>query len=221
MSACHYFNIVVPASLPGRESISSYLFNKLGMNTYCRCPSCGKENDHAILKEGADFLVQCADCGNIFHTVKPKEPEVLAIKTVVSDVDISQVGSVELLEDEICGVGDLLVAEVGDEVFTVEVTGIECGDKRRHKAKAHEISTLWTRLVDEVVVKVSIHDKRRTIPYYIRCEGERDFVIGGIEQVEKMPFRITHIKLRNGSMMRKDGWKAYARKITRVYGTRI
>ncbi len=191
------------------------------MNTYCRCPSCGKENDHAILKEASDLLVQCADCGNIFHIARPQEPEVRVIRTVVSDAEISEVGSVELLEDEICGVGDLLVVEVGDEVFTVEVTGIECGDKRRNAAKAYEISTLWTRLVDEVVVKVSVHDKRRTIPYYIRCEGERDFVIGEIEKVEKIPFRITHIKLRNGSMMRKEGWKAYARKITRVYGTRV
>ncbi|MBT8507140.1 hypothetical protein AZH53_01675 [Methanomicrobiaceae archaeon CYW5] len=191
------------------------------MKTYCRCPSCGEENDHAILKEAGDLLVQCVDCGNIFHIRKPKEPEVLVIRTVVSDAEISEVGNVELLEDEICGKGDLLVAEIGDEVFTVEVTGIECGDKRRNRAKAYEISTLWTRLVDEVVVKVSVHDKRRTIPYYIRCEGERDFVIGEIERIEKIPFRITHIKLRDGAMMRKEGWKAYARKITRVYGTRV
>ena len=59
------------------------------MNTYCRCPSCGEENDHAILKEAGDLLVQCVDCGNIFHIRKPKEPEVLVIRTVVSDAEIS------------------------------------------------------------------------------------------------------------------------------------
>lgn len=113
------------------------------------------------------------------------------------------------------------VAEVGEEVYTVEVCGIEVGQRRPSRARATDITALWTRLIDSVVVKISVHDGMRTMPCYLRCDGERDFQIGSIENIEGMSARITHLKLRNGSMMRKDGWKAYARKIRRVYGTRL
>jgi uncharacterized Zn finger protein len=191
------------------------------MNLFLRCPACKQEGEHEILKESHDLLVRCGACGTIYHTPKERKPSVILVKTVVSQEKESRVGSVELLDDEECHIGDLLVAEIGDDIVGVEVTGIEIGMQRKERAKASEITTLWTRMVEKVVVKVSVHDKRVTLPLYHECDGEEDFVIGEVYTMHGIRFRIVQIKLRNGAMMRKDGWKAWARKIKRIYGTRL
>jgi uncharacterized Zn finger protein len=191
------------------------------MNQFLRCPACMQEGEHEILKESHDLLVRCMACGQIYHTPAPRIPTVIQVKTVISQETESQVGTVELLDDEECRIGDLLVAEIGEDVVGVEITGIEVGPRRMKKAKASEIAALWTRMVEKVVIKVSVHDKRVTHPLYFECDGEEDFVIGEIRTIQGLKFRVQQIKLRNGSVMRKEGWKAWARKIKRVYGTRL
>ena len=186
------------------------------------CPACGEETDHTVLKESGDLLVQCSVCGQIYHIPKPKEPEVINVKTIVSMEDISKKGTVELIDEEFCAVDDLLVAECDDDALGVEVAAIETKNgKRRYKVKASDIAVLWTRVVEKVVVKFSVNDGRKTIPLYEESEGEDDYIIGEIYNVQGVRFRVNHIKLRKGSMMRKEGWKAYARKIKRIYGSRI
>lgn len=191
------------------------------MNCEFFCPLCGEITDHAIIKETSDLLVRCTGCGDIRHEEKPRMPKEISIKTIVSGEGESEKGIVELFEDEIVEIGDIIVAEVGDEPVGVEITGIESGPKRLMKAKASEVETLWTRVVEKVVVRVSCHAGRKTIPLYIESDGERDFEVGEIVNTGSLRFRITHIKLRSGSVMRKEGWKAYARKIKRIYGTKI
>lgn len=185
------------------------------------CPVCGEETGHHILKESSDLLVQCVVCSHVHHVPCPPSSKPVVVRAIVSDEDASTVGTIELNETDVCYIGDFFVAEMGEEIATVEVCGIEVGARRPSRAKAPDISALWTRVIDSVVVKISVHDNRRTIPCYVRCDGERDFQIGDVEDIDGMKVRITHIKLRNGSMMRKEGWKAYARKIRRVYGTRL
>lgn len=185
------------------------------------CPVCGQETDHEILKEAGDLLVRCTVCGDIRHEEKPRAPKEILIKTIISDESESKKGYTELFEDELVEVGDFLVAESEDEATGVEVTGIECGSKRIPKAKAGGIDTLWTRVVEKVVVRVSCHSGRTTIPLFIESDGEIDFVVGEVYNAGGTRFRITHIKLRSGSVMRKEGWKAYARKIKRIYGIKI
>jgi uncharacterized Zn finger protein len=88
-------------------------------------------------------------------------------------------------------------------------------------ARAADIETLWTRVIEKVVVKISVHDNWRTIPLYLRCEGEEPFIVNEIYTVGKVRFRISHIKLREGPILRKEGWKTVAHKITRIYGRRV
>jgi uncharacterized Zn finger protein len=191
------------------------------MNLFLRCPACAQEGEHEILKESHDLLVRCDACGHVYHTPRERRSAVIQVKAIVSYEKESKVGSIELLDDEECHMGDLLVAEVGDDAVGVEVTGIETGTRRVAKAIASDISTIWTRMVEKVVVKASVHDKRVTLPLYLECEGEDDFVIGEIYTIGSVRFRVNQIKLRDGAVMRKDGWKAWARKIKRVYGTRL
>lgn len=182
------------------------------------CPVCKEECEHQILREAAELVVQCNECGQVHRIPKPPEPRILAVKAIVSRETESQVCSVEMLEDEVVTLGDHIAAECGDEVIGVEVTGIEVGEKRVRQAKATEVATLWTRGIEQVVVRASIHTGRTTIPLYQTAEGEDEYVVGETYTFGGRQIRISHIKLRDGPVMRKEGWKTVARRVKRIYG---
>ncbi len=183
-----------------------------------RCPVCREELAHRRLKEDTEVLVQCTGCGYTHRVPKAVQPGLLAIRTIVSREAESEVCSVEMLPDDICAMGDLIVAECGDEAVAVEITGIESGDRRVERARASEVTTLWTRAIEQVIVKASVHAGRLTVPLYQVAEGEREFAVGETCTFGGRRIRISGIKLREGQMMRKEGWKAMARKIKRIYG---
>ena len=184
------------------------------------CPECKDETEHEVVADSRDRLVRCTSCGHHQHIPKEKEPELLTVKTIVSREGTSMVGSIEFAEDDECFVDDHLVAEVGDEAYGVEVSAIEVGEKRVQRAKAKLVTTLWTRTIDQVVVKISVHDGRKTIPLYMECEGETEFVVGEKYVVDAKRFKISHLKLRDGPLMKKEGWKTIAHRIKRIYGYR-
>jgi len=187
------------------------------------CPVCKRREDHQILSESHDLLVQCARCSHIHHTPKPKPPTILVIRTIVSHEDKSVTCTTELLSDDVCRVRDCIVAECGDESIGVEITGIEKSDthKRVSKAQASDIDTLWTRSIERVVLRASVHDGRLTLPIYQICDGEEVFVVGVVYTFGGKKFRISHIKLRDGAVLRKEGWKTTAQRIKRIYGSRL
>jgi uncharacterized Zn finger protein len=182
------------------------------------CPVCKEECEHQVLRETAELVVQCSECGQVHRIPKPPEPEILTIKAIVSRETESMVCTVEMLADEVVNLGDRLAAECGDEVFGVEVTGIEAGAKRVRRATAGEVTALWTRGIEQVVVKASIHTGRTTLPLYQTADGEDEFVVGETYTFAGRRIRISHIKLRDGPVMRKEGWKTVARRIKRIYG---
>ncbi len=184
------------------------------------CPECREETEHEVVAESRDRLVRCTVCGHHQRIPKEKEPEVLLIRTVVSREGTSKVCGIELAKEDECHLEDHLVAECGEDAFGVEVTAIECGEKRVKRAKAPKITTLWTRAIEQVVVKASIHDGWKTIPVYMECDGEQPFVVGETYTASGKRFRVTHLKLRDGPLMRKEGWKTVAHRIKRIYGSR-
>jgi len=185
------------------------------------CPDCSDETEHEIISESRDALVRCTVCGHHQRIKKEQEPEARMIKTIVSREGTSTVCSIELGEDDECSVGDHVVAECGDDAFGVEITSIElAGDKRVQRAKSTDIIALWTRTIENVVVKISIHDGRKTIPVYMECDGEAPFIVGDKYVVSGKQFQISHLKLRDGPLMRKEGWKAVAHRVKRIYGVR-
>jgi uncharacterized Zn finger protein len=184
------------------------------------CPECKDETEHEVVADSRDMLVRCTTCGHHQRLHREREPETLIVKAIVSKEGTSRVCGIEFAEDDECSVDDHLVAECGDDVFGVEVTAIECGDKRMKRAKAKDITTLWTRGIEQVVVKISIHDGRKTIPVYMECDGEQPFVVNEMYVVSGKRFRISHLKLRDGPLMRKEGWKTVAHRVKRIYGVR-
>jgi len=185
------------------------------------CPECNDETEHEVIAESRDLLVRCTTCGHHQRVPKEREPQALMIKTIVSREGTSKVCGIELAAEDECSIDDHLVAECGDDAFGVEVTSIECGDKRPKRARASEITALWTRAIEQVVVKISIHDGRKTIPVYMECDGEAPFIVGEMYVVSGKRFRISHLKLRDGPLMRKEGWKTVAHRVKRIYGTRL
>jgi uncharacterized Zn finger protein len=185
------------------------------------CPECADESEWEVLSDSREQTVRCTTCGHIMKVKKEKAPGPRLIKTIVSHEGGSAVCSIEMMPDDECFVDDRLVAECGEEAFGVQVTSIEAGQKRVNRAKAKNITALWTRVIDEVVVRFSIHSGRQTIPLYKVCDGEEPFVVGEIYTVKGKQLRITHLKLRDGPLMRKEGWKTVAHRIKRIYGTRI
>ncbi len=183
-----------------------------------RCPSCGEDADQEILSESRDLLIKCSLCGHVWHTEKQKIPKPVFVKAIVSREGESRICQVEFFPDDVCAVGDRLVAECGEDVAGVEVASIESGPKRVEKALASEITALWTREIEDVVVRVSIHDGWKTNPVTISCDGETPFIVGEVYQAGKKRFKIAHIKLRDGAVLRKEGWKSVASRIKRIYG---
>jgi uncharacterized Zn finger protein len=185
------------------------------------CPECNDETEHEVVAESRDVLVRCTTCGHHQRVPKEREPQALMIKTIVSKEGTSRVCEIELAEDDECSVDDHLVAECGDDAFGVEITAIESGEKRVQRAKARDITTLWSRTIEQVVVKISIHDGRKTIPVYMECDGEQPFVVNEMYVVSGKRFKVSHLKLRDGPLMRKEGWKTVAHRVKRIYGTRL
>jgi uncharacterized Zn finger protein len=184
------------------------------------CPECRDETEHEVIAESRDLLVRCTACGHHHRIKKEREQKTLQIKAIVSREGASAVCSIELAGEDECSVGDHFVAECGDDAFGVEITSVECGEKRVNRARASDITTLWTRAIETVVVKISLHDGWHTIPLYVECDGEEPFVVGEQYTVSGKRFRISHLKLRDGPLMRKEGWKTVAHRIKRIYGTR-
>ena len=184
------------------------------------CPSCGEESEHLLVEGSRNPVVRCTLCGHTHREVAPKEVEV-PVRAIVSQEGESRVCSVSLEPGEQVAVGDLLAAECGGEVLGVEVTSIESRGKRVERAGGREISALWTRAIEQVVVRASIHRGRVTRPVSVICAGEEEFAVGASWTFGPIPFRISHMKLRDGRVLRREGQGAPGRAIKRIYGHRL
>jgi len=185
------------------------------------CSECGYDVEHTLLSKGRQNRVKCAVCGTVHQITPEKEKIPLQIKAIVSEEGNSRICSIELAEDEICMIGDRYVAGCGDDYIGVEITGIERGRQRARKARAKDITTLWTRKIEEVLVRVSVHNGKTTIPVMLPVSGEEPFVIGEVYRHGNRRFRLASIKLRDGGVLRKEGQKAVARRLKRIYGYQL
>jgi len=187
------------------------------------CPSCGEECEHLLVDDSRNPVVRCTLCGHTHRRIPPreKEEEEILVRAIVSSEGESRSCTIPLGPAEPVAVGDFLAAECGDEVYGVEVTSIEAGGKRVRRAKARDASTLWTRIIDQVVVRASIHQGRITKPVSVACGGDEEFAVGESWTFGPLPFRISHMKLRDGKVVRREGKKAPARAVKRIYGYRV
>ncbi len=186
------------------------------------CATCGEETEHEVLSRTTSQVIKCTECGTVSRIPVQKEPALLQIKAIVSKEGTSSVCRCEIAEDEEVVEGDFLIAESDDGEGTgVEVMSIESGDKRLSKALGKDIDTLWTRVIDQVVVRFSVHDGWHTLPLYVRCEGDEKFVVGDVYVIKGVKARIGHIRMRNGSVTKRRGKFEVANTIKRIYAYRL
>jgi len=225
---CFCYDLVVRGQIgcPGVSVSSSLTISKGNMISIMDtdmiildCPVCGEETDFEILKEPPEAVVRCTECGHTMR-VTLKEPKIFTIKTIVSYGTESHTGTIELMEGDICSVGDFLVAEVGDESYSVEVMSIERDNARRTKLPVEKIEVLWTRLVDKVIIRASLNKGAVTIPLYEQVPGDKVYTVDHITSVGGKQFRITRIKLRKGNIIQRKDKTAQAHEIKRIYGER-
>jgi uncharacterized Zn finger protein len=194
------------------------------MYTNLYCTACSLEREHEILQESRDRLVRCRSCGAIQRVplaTAEQQPGSITVKAIVSRQDTSIVCTVELMRDERCAVGDRVVAECGEDAMGVEITAIESKGKRVLLAGAADVDTIWTRAIEQVIVKASVHTGRTTVPLYREFDGEFQFEVGGVYDFGGWRFRVSHIKAREGGVLRREGRRIAAHAIKRMYGYRL
>lgn len=186
------------------------------------CNTCGEETEQEILSESRDLVIRCTRCGLTSRRPAPPEPEPVLVKTIVSREAESFVWRSELSTGEEIEVGDYIIAENEEgEGSGVEVMAIEIGDKRVKRASAEKIGTIWARAIDQVVVRISVHDGKKTLPLYVACDGDDRFTIDEIVSINNIRARIDHICLRNGIVQRRKGKYEIANRIKRIYAYRL
>jgi predicted Zn finger-like uncharacterized protein len=193
------------------------------------CPSCSTDEPtvHEVLSPGGQATVRCTDCGHT-HKAEIPEPETAAIDVVVSQDDESFTTTMEVPADTYAEVGGEFVVDSPEALLQARVTDIEVGPEERvEEADVEEIRTLWTRAVDNVSVKVTLHpadgDREQTRPLTVTVPGDYEFQIGATETFGDEEFTVEGIQIRENApdyrfdKLDHEGDLAFAKDVKRLY----
>ena len=182
------------------------------------CPECGEVTEHGTVKLGREHLVRCEACGTV-HPHQLERTRLTGLRVIVSATESSSRRTIELPEEELLAVGDEILVDDGiGDVVMVEVTSLELAEGRRaERAKAGEVMTLWTRAVDEVVVKVSVQRRGRTTSFDVPARGGEPFAVGEVRTADGRRYRVEKIRVRDG----RSPERALAKEIVRVWGAAL
>jgi uncharacterized Zn finger protein len=197
------------------------------------CPSCspGEGTVHEVLKPGGHVTVRCTDCGHV-HKEKLEMPDEVTIDVVVSQDGSSYKTTLDAVAEEEVEVGDEFVVETPEAIQQVRVTSIEVGpEQRRDEAAMEDVETIWSRVVDNVKVNVTLHPKdgdgryTETRSLNAHLPGDYEFVVGDDYEFGSDEFVCESIQIRDemADAYRREkfdhrGDKVFAKDIKRVYG---
>lgn len=180
------------------------------------CPSCSPDDPvpHTVLKGKINVILQCDKCMSVHKEKKPKNYliRVIVNKGKESIHTKAMLSGIIRKEDEL-----LIDDEKTGEAFLVKVTSIEMGDKRPDEADAKDIKTIWSRAIDEAIVKFAISHRETTESVSMRVPGDREFVIGDKVEVNNRKLKIIRIKIRDGGFKSRKGVAVFAKNIKRIY----
>jgi len=189
------------------------------------CPACSSRVPHEVLKTNGNATVRCLACDHV-HKEHIHEPSTVELRVVVSQGDESFSTHTTIRGDETVRVGDEFVLEADEGVFGVKVTSIEVpedGDNRRvDEATADDTATVWTRVVDNVSVPVTLHTDDETVSRRIDVPGDYSFVVGEREEVDGDAFVVTaFVDRRTDDSLSVEGDDVEAKNAKRVYGEAV
>ncbi|HET7323332.1 MAG TPA: HVO_0476 family zinc finger protein [Halococcus sp.] len=191
------------------------------------CPACAPDTEvvHEVLKSGGQATVRCSECGHVHKT------RLEAQKTRECDVIVSQEGesfstTTDIPTDETLAVGEEFVLDTPEALLTVRITSLEVGDGRADSASVEEITTIWTRVVGNVGVDVTLNpsgggDETRSVT--LRVPGDYEFTVGKRDELADEEFTIKGIHLRPDAegygfeKLDHEGDMAFAKDVNRVY----
>lgn len=192
------------------------------------CPSCAPAEPvvHEVLKPGGQTTVRCTECGHT-HKTKIEEPETVDCDVIVSQDGESFSTATDVPAGESLAEGEEFVLDTPEALLTVRITSLEIGDDQRPEAAAaEEIDTIWSRVVGNVGVDVTLNpqdgrDETRSIE--LRVPGDYDFTVGEQESLADEAFTVKGIHLRADATgygfdrLDHDGDMAFAKDIDRLY----
>ena len=191
------------------------------------CPACAPETDvvHEVLKPGGQATVRCSECGHV-HKTRLEEQQTRECDVVVSQDGESFSTATDIPADDTLAVGEEFVLDTPEALLSVRITSLEVGDGRADSATAEEIRTIWTRVVGNVGVDVTLNptgggDETRSVE--LRVPGDYEFTVGAREELANEEFTIKGIHLRadaDGYGFEKldhEGDMAFAKDVNRVY----
>lgn len=184
------------------------------MRTEIYCDTCKEITDHEMVK---DNLYRCLNCGTHVRLEPEREVE---LKAIFSHEDETRIGAVKLSESEELVKGAELIVDLDGESRIGRITAVQLKDGRTVEfAKAKDSQAVWLKEVGEVYVRFSLHKRAVTTSYKIPFDGETEFSVGEEIEFERKKFVITRIKLLDGRLLKKEGEKAVAKEIKRIYAT--
>ncbi|AKU06612.1 MULTISPECIES: HVO_0476 family zinc finger protein [Haloferax] len=193
------------------------------------CPTCSPDEPtvHEVLKPGGHSTVRCTECGHV-HKENVEIPDEIEMNVVVSQDGDSVSTGVPAPVGATVEVGDEFIVDTPEAIQLVRITGIEVGpEQRADEAAVGDVKTVWTRVVDNVAVNVTIHPKdgkrEDTRSVTVNVPGDYEFVVGETEsfgdeevEIEGLVVRSDAPEYRHGKLDH-PGDMVYAKDAKRVY----
>lgn len=196
------------------------------------CPSCSPEEPvvHEVLSPGGQSTVRCTDCGHV-HKERIETPDEVDVDVVVSQDGESWTSTLTAAAEEHVAAGDEYVVDTEEAIQQVRVTDIEVGPAQRTESAAMgDAETIWTRVVDNVGVNLTIHpktgdgDTEQSRSERVFVPGDFEFTVGEVESFGDLEVEIEGVQLRDEvkddyrfEKLEKDGDTAFAKDVKRVY----
>ncbi|MFB6126234.1 MAG: HVO_0476 family zinc finger protein [Halolamina sp.] len=196
------------------------------------CPSCSPHERvaHEVLAEGGQFTVRCTDCDHV-HKERIEPPEEVEVDVVVSQGEESWATTYTAVAEGTVETGDEFVVDTEAAIQQVRVTSVEVGEEQRAEAaEVTEAETVWTRVVDNVGVNVTVHpaegDGRHseTRSERVFVPGDYELTVGDVEEFGDLTAAIEGVQLRDEvaddyrfEKLEKSGDTAFAKDVKRVY----
>ena len=195
------------------------------------CPSCSpyEETVHEVLKPGGHVTVRCTDCSHV-HKEKVTIEKTLEKEVIVSQEADSFRTTVDVPQDETLAAGEEFIVDTPEAIMQVRITSLEVGEEQRaDEADIEDIETIWTRVVDNVSVNVTVNPKEGTKDHTkslkVQVPGDYEFVIGETEEFGDEKFYVKAIQVRKDApsyrhgKLDHEGDMVYAKDVKRLYGT--
>jgi uncharacterized Zn finger protein len=205
---------MIPPSLPIGEKMVN---REMPEYLYIDCPDCDDITEHDILKGrmGKDNVTgtfRCSECGRTFSDTI-RLPEILKIKVLFSDGDVTETTETELESDDVLSEEDEFYLDDGRRVCITHLETID--GKKGRKCRVDGLKALWVKQFDLLNVKVSVNDGQKTYSVRTEAEPDEEFTIGMLLEYDDFDALIHAIKVKDRLM--KKG-TAEARDIVRIYG---